>query len=114
MIGVALLSIGFTTQAASIVPAEIGLALTGMGLATCPLMRTAIGTVPAGRSRSAASLINVARMISATLGVAAHGAIFAVVEDAPQGSRRAMFLGGGIQIAAAGMAWLIGALADDP
>lgn len=107
VIGAGLLLIGFTTQATSIVPAEIGLALTGlgMGFATRPLMHTAVSTVPAARSGSAASLINVARMIGATLGVAALGAVFAVAEGGPQGLRLANVLGGGIQIAAASVAW---------
>ena len=52
----------------------LGLAL---GLQTGPLMAVAVANAPAGRTGMASGLINVARMLGATLGVAALGSIFA-------------------------------------
>jgi succinate-acetate transporter protein len=50
-------------------------------------------------------LLNVARMVGATLGVAALGAVFARLQGGTEGLRLAMFLGGLAQIAAAGLCW---------
>jgi hypothetical protein len=58
----------------------------------------AVANVPATRSGTASGLINTARMVGATLGVAALGAVFAmhVTQVAgTQGLARA-YLGGGI------------------
>ena len=58
IIGCGLILIGATASATALAGAEAGLALTGlgMGLATGPLMATAVGAVPAQRSGTAASL----------------------------------------------------------
>ncbi len=110
--GVAIIGCGFlliaaTASTAGLVGAEIGLALTGlgMGLATGPLMGAAVGAVPAARSGTAAALINVARMAGATIGVAVLGAVFALGGGGAEGLRLAMLLGGAVQLAAAATAW---------
>jgi len=77
----------------------------GMGLASGPLMGAAVGAVSAARSGTAASLINVARMAGATIGVAVLGAVFALAHGGPSGLRLAMLLGGFVQFACAAMAW---------
>jgi DHA2 family methylenomycin A resistance protein-like MFS transporter len=107
VIGCGLLVIGITADPASILAAEIGLVLTGfgMGLATGPLMGAAVGAVAAARSGTAAALINVARMAGATIGVAVLGAVFAMAHGGPQGLRRAMLLGGLVQLASATVVW---------
>ena len=107
VIGCGLLVIGMTAHSASILAAEIGLALTGfgMGLATGPLMGAAVGAVAAARSGTAAALINVARMAGATIGVAVLGAVFAMGHGGPEGLRLAMLLGGLLQLASAAVAW---------
>jgi MFS transporter, DHA2 family, methylenomycin A resistance protein len=107
IIGSGLILIGATAHAAGIAGAEAGLALTGlgMGLATGPLMGTAVGAVPAARSGTAASLINVARMAGATVGVAVLGAVFAFAGGGSGGLTLAMALGGAAQMAAAAGAW---------
>jgi MFS transporter, DHA2 family, methylenomycin A resistance protein len=107
IIGCGLLMIGATASMTNLVGAEAGLALTGfgMGVATGPLMGAAVGAVPAARSGTAASLINIARMAGATIGVAVLGAVFALVGGGPGGLTVAMLLGGGLQIAAAASAW---------
>ena len=107
IIGSGLILIGATASEPGLAGAEFGLALTGlgMGLATGPLMGTAVGAVPAARSGTAAALINVARMAGATIGVAALGAVFALAGGGAGGLRLAMLLGGALQVAAALSAW---------
>jgi MFS transporter, DHA2 family, methylenomycin A resistance protein len=102
-----LLLIGLGAHQSSILPAELGLSLTGvgMGLATGPLMGEAVGAVAAARSGTASALINVARMVGATVSVAILGAVFAFLGGGPDGLRAAMILGGLVQIACAAVAW---------
>jgi MFS family permease len=105
-----LLLIGLSAGDASLVPAEAGLALTGlgMGLATGPLMGAAVGAVAAVRSGTASALVNAARMAGATMGVAILGAAFAMAHGGPGGLRLAMLLGGLVQIVCAATAWVSG------
>lgn len=107
VIGAGLLLIGTTAGGTSLVFAEIGLALTGvgMGLATGPLMGEAVGAVPTARSGTASAIINVARMVGATIGVAALGAMYALSGGGPGGLRLAMILGGLVQLAGAAYSW---------
>ncbi|MBM2770627.1 MFS transporter [Burkholderia anthina] len=83
--------------------AEIGLALTGlgMGIATGPLMTVAVGAVDAARSGTASALVNVARMTGATLGIAVLGTLFAAMHGGAAGLRAAMFAGAAVQLAGA-------------
>ena len=107
IIGSGLLTIAATAGSDSLIGAEAGLMLTGlgMGLATGPLTGVAVGAVSAARSGTAAALINVARMVGATLGVAALGAVFALLEGGTEGLRIAMLIGGTVQIIAAAFGW---------
>jgi hypothetical protein len=107
IIGSGLLLLAATADSASVIPAEIGLMLTGlgMGLATGPLMGEAVGAVAAARSGTASALINVARMVGATIGVAILGAIYAGVAGGAGGLRLAMLAGGLVQIGCAAIAW---------
>ncbi len=107
IIGLGLLLIAVTTLAASLPAAEIGLVMTGlgMGLATGPLMGVAVAAVPVAGSGTASALINVARMVGATLGVAVLGAVFALGHNALQGLETGIFLGGAVQLAGAAWAW---------
>jgi MFS family permease len=50
----------------------------GLGLNTGPVNAAAVANVPAARSGTASGLVNTARMIGATLGVAVLGAVFAM------------------------------------
>ncbi|MGD8709664.1 MAG: MFS transporter [Ectothiorhodospiraceae bacterium] len=99
--------IGATSGRVSIAASETGLALAGlgMGMATGPLMETAMGAVSAARSGTAASLINVARMVGATLGVAVLGSVHAVAGGGADGLRQALGLGAAVQFFAAGVVW---------
>ena len=109
IIGCGLLVIGLSADRTSLAAAETGLMLTGvgMGLATGPLMGAAVGSVPAERSGTAASVINVARMAGATIGVAALGAVFAASGGGSRGLSHALLLGSLSQLAAAAVAWRI-------
>ncbi len=59
----------------------------GLGLNTGPVNAVAVAAVPLARSGIASGLVNTARMVGATLGIAVLGAIYAahVHGDAPQG-----------------------------
>jgi MFS transporter, DHA2 family, methylenomycin A resistance protein len=50
----------------------------GLGLNTGPLNAVAVANVPTARSGTASGLVNTARMVGATLGVAVLGAVFAM------------------------------------
>ncbi len=107
LIGVGLFVIAFSAAGEPLWLAEMGLVLSGlgMGLNTGPLYGVAVAAVPAARSGSAASLINVARMIGATLGVAVLGTAFALGGAGGAGLRAAMLLGGAVQIVGGAVAW---------
>jgi len=107
LIGSGLLVIATTQAGEPLWLAEAGLVLTGcgMGLNTGPLFGVAVGSVPTARSGSAASLINVARMVGATLGVAVLGSAFAMAGAGAPGLRAAMLFGGTVQIVGAFAAW---------
>lgn len=108
LIGCGLLVIALTRAGSPLPLAELGLGLTGigMGLNTGPLYAVAVGAVTADRSGTAASLINVARMSGATLGVAILGTAFALAHGGAAGLRAAMLGGGAVQLAGAAVAWV--------
>ncbi|MDE2583076.1 MAG: MFS transporter [Rhodospirillales bacterium] len=110
--GTALIGCGLTvvalTRAGTPLPlaeAGLGLAGIGMGLNTGPLYAVAVGAVAAERSGTAASLINVARMSGATLGVAILGTAFGAAHGGAAGLEAAMLAGGAVQLAGAAIAW---------
>jgi EmrB/QacA subfamily drug resistance transporter len=88
---------------------EIGLLLTGvgMGIATGPLTAVAVSAVSHDRAGTASALINVARMVGATIGVAALGAIFAVTGAPTSGFMLAMMIGGTAQLIGAVAVWCL-------
>ncbi|WP_454813684.1 hypothetical protein [Labrys neptuniae] len=57
------------------------------------------------RDGTASALINVARMVGATAGVAVLGSLYAVLGGGPAGLAGAMTMGGLVQIFTAAMAW---------
>ncbi|HET9148842.1 MAG TPA: MFS transporter [Alphaproteobacteria bacterium] len=107
IIGCGWLLVGFTAHMATVLATEAGLLLTGigMGLATGPLSSIAVGSVSAARSGTAAALINVTRMIGATMGVAILGAVFALAHGGLGGLRIATLLAGAVQLLSALIAW---------
>lgn len=107
-VGCGLLVLAATTAGRPLPLAEAGLALTGlgMGLNTGPLMAVAVEAVSPARAGTASSLINVARMAGASLGVAFLGAAFASQGGGAVGLRVAMLGGGCVQLCGAAAAWV--------
>jgi EmrB/QacA subfamily drug resistance transporter len=71
----------------------------GLGLNTAPVNAVAVANIPAARSGMASGLVNTARMVGATLGVAVLGAIFAMFAGGSGGVAAGLppaFIGGGI------------------
>ncbi len=102
LIGLGLIVLSATQSGRPLGLAEAGFVLAGlgMGLNTGPLMSIAVGAVPPARSGTASSLINVARMTGATLGVAVLGTIYGA-----GGLTAAMLTGGIVQLCGAAAAW---------
>jgi MFS transporter, DHA2 family, methylenomycin A resistance protein len=74
----------------------------GLGLNTAPVNGVAVANVPTERSGTASGLVNTARMVGATLGVAVLGAVFAVFAGSADASGHIVsglvpaYIGGGI------------------
>jgi MFS family permease len=101
LMGLGLLILALIPFNDSLVLIEIGLLAMGcgLGLNVGPMNAVAVANVPASRSGTASGLINTARMIGATLGVAVLGAVFAMhVAQGVVGTQglAPAYLGGGI------------------
>src|SRR5256884_4375967 len=79
LMGLGLLALSTLSRAADIVLIEFALLSIGVGLGfnTGPLLSVAVSAAPKSHAGAAAGVVNTARMIGATLGVAVLGAIFA-------------------------------------
>ncbi|MGY5778244.1 hypothetical protein [Rhizobium sp. LEGMi135b] len=86
---------------------EFGLLLTGigMGMATGPLTAVAVSSVVRERAGTASALINVTRMVGATIGVAVLGSVYAFFHEPALGFIVAMFCGGDIQLFGSMTTW---------
>jgi MFS transporter, DHA2 family, methylenomycin A resistance protein len=88
----------------------------GLGLITGPIATVAVANAPAERSGMASGLVNMGRLIGATLGVAVLGVLFGAqaaksIADVPQflhGLHGTFLLGGIAELAgvAVALAWL--------
>jgi MFS transporter, DHA2 family, methylenomycin A resistance protein len=80
MMGVGLFMLALIPINDSLVLIEIALLVIGcgLGLNTGPVNAVAVASAPTARSGTASGLINTARMVGATLGVAVLGAVFAM------------------------------------
>ena len=109
LIGIGLLVVAATVAGAPMGLAQAGLVLAGlgMGLNTGPLYGIAVGAVAKERSGTASALVNVARMVGVTLGVALLGSVFAWMHGGADGLRAALLIGGALQLGAAAIAWLM-------
>ncbi|MHB8347973.1 MAG: MFS transporter [Acidiferrobacterales bacterium] len=78
--------------------AEIGLLLTGVGMAlnTGPVLAVAVAAVDSSRAGTASALANTARMVGATFGVAVLGAVYDTVGAGASGFSLAMRIGAGV------------------
>lgn len=108
LIGLGLLVVAMSAGGRPMGVAQAGLVLTGlgMGMNTGPLMGVAVASVPAARSGTASALINVARMVGATLGVAGLGALYAFCGGGAHALSVALVTGGLVQLCGALLAWL--------
>ena len=109
LLGIGLLLLSFVTAETSLYMIEFDLAILGIGLGlnTGPVNSVAVAAVPAARSGTASGLLNTARMIGATLGVALMGTIFA--HYSRQGSPSAFSTGLRIALWIGGTGELLGA-----
>lgn len=107
LVGSGLAVVAATAAGRPLALAESGLVLAGlgMGLSTGSLYGVAVAAVPPARSGSASSLINVARMVGATIGVAILGAVFTLRGGAAPGLSAAMLTGSVVQLLGALAAW---------
>ena len=80
MIGTGILILAFIAIEDSLVLIETALLIIGcgLGLNTAPVNAVVVANAPTARSGIASGLVNTARMVGATLGVAVLGAVFAV------------------------------------
>jgi len=104
MMGAGLFMLALIPLDDSLVLIEVALFVTGcgLGLNTGPVNAVAVANVPAARSGTASGLVNTARMVGATLGVAVLGAVFAMYAGAASESRHIVaglapaYVGGGL------------------
>lgn len=112
--GSGLLMLAGVSETPNLVLIEIAMLVIGVGLGlnTAPVNAVAVVSVPPARSGTASGLINTARMIGATLGIAVLGAIYAVhqgdsnPQTAISGLRLAYLAGGCVELAGALVALL--------
>jgi MFS transporter, DHA2 family, methylenomycin A resistance protein len=104
MMGTGLFMLALIPLNDSLVLVEAGLLVIGcgLGLNTGPVNAVAVANVPAARSGTASGLVNTARMVGATLGVAVLGAVFAMFASGTGDGSHIVaglvpaFIGGGI------------------
>jgi MFS transporter, DHA2 family, methylenomycin A resistance protein len=113
LMGAGLFLLSAVTAETSLYAVELDLAILGIGLGlnTGPVNAVAVASVPRSRSGTASGLLNTARMIGATLGVAVLGAVFAHGQAAPgagfiDGLRAALIIGGAGEVLGALIALL--------
>ena len=101
--GGGLLLLTFVSPAPNLLLIECALLVIGAGLGfnTGPVNAVAVASLPPARSGTASGLINTARMVGATLGIAVLGAAFAVqaagqTAEAMVSGLRLAYLGGGL------------------
>jgi EmrB/QacA subfamily drug resistance transporter len=101
--GTGLLLLTLITATPNLVLIEAALLIIGVGLGlnTGPVNAVAVACLPPARSGTASGLVNTARMVGATLGIAVLGALFAVHagDDAPEAmlsGLRLAYLGGAL------------------
>lgn len=110
LLGIGLLLLSLVTASTSLYVIELDLAILGIGLGlnTGPVNSVAVASVPPARSGTASGLLNTARMVGATLGVAIMGAVFA--HYAGQGSSSTFVSGLQNALRIGGVGELLGAV----
>ena len=107
-------ALGLATIAAGTGLGWIELALTvvgvGLGLNTAPVNGVAVAALPPARSGTASGVLNTARMVGATLGVAILGSVFAAYAGQQAGGGAGFLPGLRAALCGSGTAELLGAL----
>jgi MFS family permease len=106
-VGLLLLSVVTATTNLSVIELDLAILGIGLGLNTGPVNSVAVASVPPARSGTASGLLNTARMVGATLGVAIMGTVFA--HYAGQGSPTAFANGLQTALRIGGAGELLGA-----
>jgi predicted lipid-binding transport protein (Tim44 family) len=83
----------------------------GLGLNTSPVNGVAVATVPQARSGTASGLLNAARMVGATMGIAVLGSLFAAFAGQNAGAGQGFLPGLRVAMLTGGSAELLGAIA---
>lgn len=80
LMGIGMLMMAFATAASQLLTVDAALLVIGIGLGlnTAPVQNVAVAAVPQERAGTASGLVNAARMVGATLGVAVLGLLFAL------------------------------------
>lgn len=110
--GFGALAIAFISENTSLVVIELALFVVGIGLGlnTAPVNGVAVAAVPPARAGTASGVLNTARMVGATMGVAILGSVFAAYAG-QQANVAAGFMSGlRAAMIAAGLAELLGAV----
>ena len=76
----------------------------GLGLNTAPIQNVAVASVPPDRAGTASGLVNTARMVGATLGVAVLGLMLTGNPTAGADFRLAYITGGAVELIGAALA----------
>jgi EmrB/QacA subfamily drug resistance transporter len=110
--GLLLLTLVSPTPAMTLITVALLVIGAGLGLNTGPVNAVAVASLPPARSGTASGLINTARMIGATLGIAVLGAVFAVhaaaqTAEAMVSGLRVAYLGGALVELAGAMIALV-------
>lgn len=107
--GLMLAATGADTE---LLPVELALLVggVGLGLNTAPVNGVAVAAVPPSRSGTASGILNTARMVGATLGVAILGSVFAAHAGQQAGMSEGFLAGLRAAMAGSGAAEWLGAL----
>ena len=110
--GFGALAIAFVPENASLVFIELALFVVGIGLGlnTAPVNGVAVAAVPPARSGTASGVLNTARMVGATMGVAILGSVFASYAGQQANIPAGFMPGLRTAMIAAGLAELLGAV----
>jgi EmrB/QacA subfamily drug resistance transporter len=109
--GFGALAIAFISENTSLIFIELALFVVGIGLGlnTAPVNGVAVAAVPPARSGTASGVLNTARMVGATMGVAILGSVFAAYAGQQANIAGGFMPGLRAAMIAAGLAELLGA-----
>ncbi|HTM72396.1 MAG TPA: MFS transporter [Pseudolabrys sp.] len=110
--GFGALAIAFISKSTSPVLIELALFVVGIGLGlnTAPVNGVAVAAVPPARSGTASGVLNTARMVGATMGVAILGSVFAAYAGQQANIAAGFMPGLRAAMIVAGLAELLGAI----